>query len=170
MQRYTQQQIPLTKVWEHSYMISYAVREITLFTAAMRMYASGKIFTEAAAILSCETAVMEWKTSLPALVWIGLVDMRSNITHADCNNKSAVLWCMCSVWNKSFWGWGGCVSEQRCMCVRACARVSSQWLPCIGLPLSMSAGPCERTPLDYKHWRPMGQWIRSLLCYRKSSD
>lgn len=59
----------------------------------------------------------------------------------------------------------------RSMCVRPCVNAPPHWLlQCIGSPLSVSAELCEWKALDYVHWGPMGQWIRSLLCYRKSTD
>ena len=55
---------------------------------------------------------------LTMLVWIGLVDIRSNITCIGYNNSSSVVY---AVWNKSLGG-GVCVSGQGwpCVCVYVC--------------------------------------------------
>lgn len=106
--------------------------------------------------------------SAAAPAWIGFSGHEVKYESALILISAARACCVYAVHETKALGGGECVSEQWCMCVYVC--VSSQWLPWIGLPLSMSAGLCERTPLDYEDWGPMGQRIRSLLCYRKSAD
>lgn len=64
----------------------------------------------------------------------------------ECSGPSALR----SLWNK---GWG------RSICVRG--RTAA---------LHHVSGALGLKGLDYTHWGPTGQWIRSLLCYHKSTD
>lgn len=82
------------------------------------------------------------------LVWIGLVDVMSNITCGDYNNSSLAVLCICPVKQK-LRGW-----EEVYVCQgragHQCVCVPPRWLlQCIGSPLSVSAGLCDWKALDY---------------------
>lgn len=103
-------------VWPH-YMSQCLVHKMTLFIAALRI--PGHKYS-----LLLSISVWRWTLWIcisiyilfTMLVWIGLVDIRSNITCIGYNNSSGVVY---AVWNKSLGG-GVCVSGQGLPCVCVC--------------------------------------------------